>query len=90
MKLSPASLWMSRLVHALTVAPGGVVHASTVAGSRINGRAPYMDPVAPCIRESCSGSGASRGQPCGLPTASTAPTTTPRPSGAAPLGAIYV
>ena len=44
----------------------------------------YLDPVFPCISSTSRRSGASRGQPCGLTTASTAPTTCPCPFGAPP------
>ena len=60
---------------------------------RIKGRAfshkrsrPYLDPVLACISNTSRRSGTSRGQPCGLTTASTAPTTCPCPFGAPPTG----
>lgn len=42
------TLWIVRLVHALTVAPFRVVHALTVALLRINGRASNKEPVFTC------------------------------------------
>ena len=62
---------------------------------RRNGRAftqkrsrPYLDPVFPYISSTNRRSGANRGQPCGLTTASTASTTCPCPFGAPPTGGL--
>lgn len=43
-------LWIRQVVHALTVAPSGLIHALTVAVSRINGRAPNKYLYAPVIK----------------------------------------
>jgi hypothetical protein len=60
-------LWIGRVVHALTVALFGLIHALTVAVSRINGRAPNKYLYVPVINTSSSRSCAYWGQPCRLP-----------------------
>jgi len=54
------TLWISEVIHALTVAPKQVIHALTVALLRINGRAPintcsYPLLLHPLIKSGTSG-----------------------------------
>lgn len=74
-RLVHKKLWIDRLVHALTVAAFLVVHALTVAPSRINGRATNKEPVSTCSKDSCSESCAYWGQVCDLPAIRLAPAT---------------
>jgi bacteriorhodopsin len=60
-------LWIGRVVHALTVALFGLIHALTVAVSRINGRAPNKYLYVPVTNTSFSRSCAYWGQVCDLP-----------------------
>ena len=76
-KLELSTLKRSRLV-ALSTLKRSRLHAETVA---LLYRA-----CIPFSLRTGSRSGTSRGQPCGLPTASAAPTTCPRPFGAPPTG----
>lgn len=75
LKLSPACLWIGRLVHALTVTPCQVVHALTVTLSRINGDAPNYILYFLYLKTPVAEAAQRRGQPCGLTTASAAPNT---------------
>ena len=60
-------LWIGQVIHALKVALFGVIHALTVAVSRINGRVPNKYLYVPVINTSSSRSCAYWGQVCDLP-----------------------
>ena len=74
-KVIPKKLGIVQVVHALTVALFGLIHALTVAVSRINGRAPNKYLYVPVTNTSFSRSCAYWGQVCDLPTNRLAPAT---------------
>jgi|AntAceMinimDraft_1070359.scaffolds.fasta_scaffold04239_5 hypothetical protein len=65
------TLWISEVIHALTVAPKQVIHALTVALLRINGRAPINTCSFPLLLIPVIRDPVSVDNPNGFPTSAT-------------------